>query len=125
MAQVLIDTSVLIGMTRKQQAARDATERVAGMEPVLCDVVIGEILVGARSRKEYDDLYKYLTKTYRVLPFTVEVSERFNALVMSGERLTHGHLSDYLIAAIALAHDAHLLTLNRRDFGRLGGLKLL
>ncbi|MCC6577253.1 MAG: hypothetical protein IT228_07920 [Flavobacteriales bacterium] len=95
------------------------------MEPVLCDGVIGEILAGARSRKEYDDLYKYLTRTYRVIPFTVEVSERFNALVMGGERLTHGHLSDYLIVATALAYDAHLRTLDRRDFGRLSGMKLL
>lgn len=125
MAQVLIDSSVLIGMTRRQQSAWDAMERSQGHDAVLCDVVIGEVLAGSRSRKEYDELYKYLTKTYHKLPFTLEVSERFIELVAGEERLLHGKLSDFLIAATALAHNALLLTLNRKDFEKLKGVKLL
>ena len=125
MATVLIDASILIGRTRGQQSARDAIARLDGHVPVLCDVVLGEVLVGARSRKEYDELYKYLTKTYQKLPFTMEVSERFAELLTGEERLLHGKLSDFLIAATALAHNALLLTLNRKDFEKLKGVRLL
>jgi len=125
MATILIDSSVLIGRARGQEAARDAIAKLAGHTPVLCDIVLGEVLIGSRNRKEYDELHNYLRKTYGKLPFTVEVSERFQELLTGKERLLHGHLSDHLIAATAIAHNTPLLTLNKKDFAKLEGLKLL
>jgi predicted nucleic acid-binding protein len=125
MATVLIDTSVIIGLARKEPAALDALARLEGHEPVICDLVLAEVVAGARNRKEGEHWFAHLSSNYHVLPFTIEVSSHFRELTKGAWRHRGAHISDHLIAATAMAHDCALLTLNRKDFEPIKGLKLV
>ncbi len=125
MAAVLIDTSVLVGMARREDAARKALARLEGAEPVICDVVLAEMIAGARDRAEAERWYDHLLAHYHVLPFTMEVSLLFRDLVRSAWQHRGAHISDHLIAATAMAHGCPVLTLNRKDFERIKGLDLV
>ncbi len=125
MAAALIDTSILVGMARKEEVARKALERLDGDEAVICDIVLAEMVSGARNRDEAERWYEALVANYHLLPFTMEVSLIIRDLVRAAWQHRGAHLSDHLIAATAIAHDCPLLTLNRKDFERIKGLKLL
>ncbi len=125
MEAVLIDTRVIIGRMRKQAAAFEAFARIEGATPVLCDMVVAEVLDGARNKTEHERLWSELHAAFHVLPFTVEVSQMFRKLSGQYELMRHGRFGDLLIAATALAHGCALLTLNKKDFARITGLKLL
>lgn len=56
-----------------------------------------------------------------VVPFDESAAAQYRALV--AERL-HVGTQDLRIAAIALSRDATLVTSNRRDFGRIPGLRI-
>ena len=60
-------------------------------------------------------------RTFQILSFDAEVEQRYAALV--ARRLGVG-AQDLKIAAIALSHDAVLVTRNRRDFNRVIELSL-
>ena len=125
MAAVLIDSSVIIGLARKDKAALDALERIEGGEPVVCDVVLAEVVAGGRNREEAERWFTHLATHYHVLPFTMEVSQHFRELTRQAWKHRGAHISDHLIAATAMAHGCALLTLNRKDFEGIKGLKLL
>ncbi|MBL0127803.1 MAG: type II toxin-antitoxin system VapC family toxin [Flavobacteriales bacterium] len=124
METVLIDTSILIGRMRREPAAFLASDRVHGASFVICDVVLAEILAGARNRTEYERHHAELTSNFHILPFTMEVSQRFREILKHFAPEHHVHLADHLIAATAMAHDLPLLTLNKKHFTPLKGLKL-
>lgn len=124
METVLIDSSVVIGRMRRQPAAQQAYERLQGAVPVLCDVVVAEVLDGARNKAEHERLYTDLHGSFHVLPFTMEVSQVFRELLRRHDLLRGGKFGDLLIAATAMAHGCPLLTLNRKDFEQINGLKL-
>ena len=124
MEPVLIDTSILIGRMRREQAAFAASDRLEGRPFVICDVVMAEILAGARNRSEFQRHHAHMVGNFHILPFTMEVSRYFRD-IMSAVMPQHGvHLADHLIAATALAHDVPLLTLNTKHFKGIRGLKL-
>jgi predicted nucleic acid-binding protein len=54
----------------------------------------------------------------------MEVSLRFRDILDHLESGRDVHFADHLIAAIAMAHDVPLLTLNRKHFAAIKGLKL-
>ncbi len=124
METVLIDTSILIGRMCREPAAFAASVRADGSSLVLCDVVLAEILAGARNKAEYDRHHKELTANFHILPFTMEVSQRFREILQHIAPEHHVHLADHLIAATAMAHDVPLLTLNKKHFTPIKGLKL-
>lgn len=124
METVLIDTSILIGRMRRDPAAFRASEAVAGSNLVVCDVVLAEILAGARNKAEFARHHAELTGNFHVLPFTMEVSKHFREIIATIAPQHHVHLADHLIAATAMAHDVPLLTLNTKHFKGIKGLKL-
>lgn len=125
MEAILIDTSVLIGLTRGEPAADVALKRIAGSQQVLCDVVLSERLDGARNEAEHDRMFAYFNRTFQILPFTMEVSPKFREIVRTSGKDRGSHLGDHLIAATAMAHDVPLLTLNKKHFTPIKGLKLV
>ena len=124
MEAVLIDTSIIIGLTRNEKAADEALARIAGAQQLICDVVLSEVLDGARNEAEHDRMFAYFTRTFQILPFTMEVSLKFRSIVEASGKDRGAHLGDHLIAAIALAHAVPLLTLNKKHFTPIKGLKL-
>ena len=87
-------------------------------------MVLAEILAGARNKAEFTKHHAELTGNFHVLPFTMEVSLRFREILAHIAPQHEVHLADHLIAATAMAHDVPLLTLNRKHFSALKGLKL-
>lgn len=124
METVLIDSSVLIGRMRKQVAAYEAYERLQGSTPVLCDMVVAEVLDGSRNKAEHERLWNELHGSFHVLPFSNEVSRIFRDLSRQYDLMRDGRFADLLIAATAMAHGSALLTLNQKDFKRIKGLVL-
>ncbi len=125
MEAVLIDTSVLIGRFRREPRSMAALERVEGSGFVLCDAIIAEVLAGTRNKAEYAATKDELFSKFHVLPFTMEVSKCFRKIL---DELASGkdvHFADQLIAATALAHDVPVLTLNKKHFTGIKGLKLV
>jgi predicted nucleic acid-binding protein len=125
MEAVLIDTSILIGRMRTQSAAFEAYDRLQGATPVLCDMVVAEVLDGARNKAEHERIWSDLHGGFHVLPFTMEVSLLFRELSRQHDLMRGGRFGDLLIAATAMAHGCALLTLNRKDFEGIKGLKLV
>ncbi len=124
METVLIDTSILIGRMRREQAAFTASGRAQGATLAICDVVLAEILAGARNRSEFERHHAELTSNFHILPFTMEVSQRFREIIKHIAPEHHLHLADHLIAATAMAHNVPLLTLNKKHFLPIKGLRL-
>lgn len=124
METVLIDTSILVGLARNEAAADAALARVDDALQVICDVVLSEMLDGARNEAEHDRFFTYFNKSFEILPLTMEVSLRFREILRSTGKDRGKHLADYLIAATAIAHGVPLLTLNTKHFKGIKGLQL-
>ena len=92
---------------------------------MICDVVLAEILAGARNKAEFARHHAELTANFHILPFTMEVSLKFRDIIAHIAPQHDVHLADHLIAAIAMAHGVPLLTLNKKHFSKIKGLDLL
>ncbi|HMU13634.1 MAG TPA: PIN domain-containing protein [Flavobacteriales bacterium] len=124
MEAVLIDTSVLIGRFRRESRAMAAMERIVGAQFCLCDAIIAEVLAGTRNKAEFALTKRELFEQFHLLPLTMEVSQRFRSILDGLELGRDIHFADQLIAATAMAHDVPLLTLNKKHFTPIKGLKL-
>lgn len=72
-----------------------------------------ELLV--RSEKQFEEI--------EIIPVTVAAADHFERIRASRKRKKGTH-ADLLIACIALAHDATLVTRNTKDFTGIPGLKV-
>ncbi len=125
MEKILIDTSVFIGMARKQPVAEEAMARTRGAEVLFCDIVLAEILVGAKNQEEYRRTLAHITRAYRILDITPQACVLFREILATKGANDGVHVSDFMIAATAMAHGCPLLTLNRKHFERIKGLVLV
>lgn len=124
MEKVLIDSSIFIGIARKEHRASEAMARIGDAEVMFCDIVLAEVLAGSRNHEEYKRTLVHITRSYPILPITPETCDRFRELLAAKGPGDGVHISDFLIAATALSHDCALLTLNKRHFEKVRGLRL-
>jgi tRNA(fMet)-specific endonuclease VapC len=121
----IADTDVLIDFLAgvEPAAGRIAQELGRG---ALCTTAISrfELLSGARSQRQ-ETAIRELLAALPALALDEKAADRAadvrRALERSGASIG---MADSLIAGIALAHGAALLTRNRRSFERLAGLRL-
>jgi predicted nucleic acid-binding protein len=121
---ILVDTDVLIWVTRKDPQACAFLDSFDN-DPMLSDVTYMELIQGAKNKREAQAIDKAL-KTMEVLrlPITTHISEQAVSLV---RRYFHSHsmqLADALIAATALEHGLVLATGNLKHFEIVEGLQL-
>jgi predicted nucleic acid-binding protein len=112
MAEVLVDTDVLVDHLRGHRAF------IAGKDRVHYSVLTRAELFAGRN---VDDA----VVTTLLAPFTEVGVDR--AIAERGGRLRRAEsisLADAIIAATAMEHGLTLLTGNGRDFGRITGLKV-
>jgi len=125
----LLDTNVCIHLlNEKQSRVSQNFKQHNPADIVLCSVVKAELLYGARRSQRIEanlQLLKAFFAPLQSLPFDDECAEHFGQI--HSDLLTQGKPigpNDTLIAAIARAYDATLITHNTAEFSRVAGLRI-
>ncbi|MBI2935391.1 MAG: PIN domain-containing protein [Chloroflexi bacterium] len=122
---VIIDTLVWVQTLRAGASAeqREVDKLLAQGEVVMVGAILAEVLQGARSQREFEDLRGRLT----ALPYVAETKETWTMVGAFSYQLRQQGatlvLVDLLIAALALEGDHRLYTLDDH-FQRVPGLRL-
>lgn len=125
----LLDTNVWIGVLRgRQPRLAQRIKRSPPSDIILCSVVKGELLHGARRSANPPSniaLVEALLIQHKSLPFDDAAAEKYGEIRASLESngMTIG-ANDYLIASIALASNSILVTNNTSEFARVHGLTI-
>lgn len=117
--QFINGTSSVVKSNFKQHAASDL---------VLCSVVKAELLFGARKSQRVESnllILERFFKAFKSLSFDDRCAEEYGQIraVLKAQGEIIGP-NDLMIAAIARAHDAVLVTNNTGEFSRVAGLRL-
>ena len=133
----LLDSDILTlafhrkpGVAEKVTAARDSGElqlpaivRLEALRGRIDAVLkVGRGADGLKMTERLAETEQYLG-TFRIVDFEERAAAHFDRL-LGLKSLRNKGRSDLLIACIALAHDATLVTRNTKDFAPIPGLKL-
>ncbi|MCK6531562.1 MAG: type II toxin-antitoxin system VapC family toxin [Polyangiaceae bacterium] len=126
---LLLDTNICIGFLNQKDAKLKARiQRTAPGELRLCSVVKAELLFGARNGSRAPENLRRLDrffKAFESLPFDDDAAHEYGLLRTELRRAGKPiGANDMLIAAIALAHRATLVTRDDDDFLRVPGLRV-
>ncbi len=118
----LIDSNVLIDVSRGSAAAIQYVDGL--VEPwVVSRATALELIVGARDKRDLAVIDGFLS-LYSVVPLSDSIGTRAYGLLKAYAK-SHGlHVFDSLIAATAIEYDLTLVTLNRKHYQMIDGLKL-
>jgi len=118
----LIDSDVLIDISRGKQAAREYVDALTEGWAI-SQVSALELIVGARDQKELASIDAFLS-AYVIVPLRDSTGKRTYELLKLYAK-PHGlHVFDSLVAATAIEEGFTLVTRNRRHFGVIKGLSL-
>lgn len=105
-------------------------------EQAITAITIGELSVGPLVAADVDERSRRQARLQVVeaqfaaatLPYDAAAARIFGRIMATAlleRRGSHARTSDYQIAAIAIAHDLPLYTINTRDFAAVPGLHLI
>jgi tRNA(fMet)-specific endonuclease VapC len=124
---ILLDTNVVVAFLNGEGSVlkriKDEIDRIA-----LSPLVIAELDYGAKvshkAKENLEKLYRFVD-IVQVVPFDIECAKVFGTIKSRLRSLGKptGEV-DALIAATALAHEATLVTANKRHFENIEGLKV-
>lgn len=125
----LLDTNVCIHLiNEKHPLILQHLKQHSPADIAICSVVKAELLYGARRSQRMEanlQLLKNFFAPLRSLAFDDECAEHYGQI--HADLLTQGTPigpNDTLIAAIARAHNATLITHNTSEFKRVAGLRI-
>lgn len=125
----LLDTNVCIHLlNKKHDVILQHLRQHSPADIALCSVVKAELLYGARRSQRPEanlQLLKAFFAPLQSLPFDDDCAEHYGQI--HADLLTLGKPigpNDTLIASIARAHDATLVTHNTHEFSRVAALRL-
>jgi tRNA(fMet)-specific endonuclease VapC len=125
----LLDTNICIAfLNGSEPAIRDRLLALPASEVYLCSVVKAELLYGARHGYRVEENLRTLEhffEPFSSLPFDDEGAARYG--VVRSQLRREGRpigANDLLIASIAIANDAVLVTRNDAEFRRVEGLQV-
>lgn len=123
MASILIDSDVLVWLTRGYPAAAKRLDAIAHWR--ISTVTYIELAQGCRDKAELARLKQGLSaRSTEIIPITPAISQRA-ALLIDEFALSHGlRLADALIGATAIEHQLTLLTGNTTHFAPIAGLNI-
>ena len=121
MMAFLLDTCVLIDLSRGNDAATRAVARLADI-PRVCVVSIMELYAGVRSQRE-EVAIDAMLGTFRSVPVEPEVYRGAGSLLRNFRASHSLEIGDALIAATAEHHGLKLVTLNVKHFPMFKRLK--
>lgn len=115
MRQILLDTNALIALSDPSDVLFQATEQAirAGAGACTCSVAWHEYFRGPLLDEDRDRALRVIES--RILPLERSNAE-FAAKLFNQTGRRRGSTADCLIAAVAVGHDAELLTRNLSDF---------
>lgn len=125
----LLDTNTCIQFINGTSlAVKDNFKKHAAGDIVLCSVVKAELFFGARKSQRVEEnllTFERFFKAFKSLPFDDRCAEEYGQIraVLKAQGNLIGP-NDLMIAAIARAHDAVLITNNMGEFSRVAGLRL-
>lgn len=123
--KLLIDSDVLIELTRNHQKALDVlTEYQRHYRLCVSSITRYELLIGSRNKQELRDLLQLLD-TFETLPLNEAIAYCAERLLLAYNLSHNLQLADSLIASTALIHQIELLSRNKKDFAYIKELKLL
>jgi predicted nucleic acid-binding protein len=123
----LVDTSVLIALFRKNEAAKAALDTLASNNVYICDITFLEILAGCLTaeKREYAlnllEVYGLLKNNDEVSDKSIQLMKRY-CIQRSNQPMLR--LADCIIAAFALYHKMEVLTFNKKDFDFIQGIAM-
>lgn len=125
----LLDTDICIHLLNAREP--ELIARLGRHEPPdigICSIVRAELLWGARNSQRQDEnlaRVRAFAAPFQSLPFDDLCAEHYGfiraSLAAEGQPIGP---NDTLIAAIARAHEAVLVTRNVREFSRVSGLEI-
>jgi predicted nucleic acid-binding protein len=123
MASYLIDSSILIDLSRKYAPAKKWIDQFEIDDLVISFVSVAELLSGCRNKREQERVEADLVD-YPILWATQEA--QLQAMALLGQfQLSHGiGFLDCMIAATALTNGLALATANYKHFQMIPGLKV-
>ena len=124
---ILLDTNIVVAFLNGHDGiARRIADRL--LEVAIPSLVAAELYYGARASIRVDENVGKLDQLCHTLPlvsFDLSAARRFG--ILKAELRKRGRPTgeiDAWIAAIALAHEATLVTHNTRDFQNISGLRV-
>jgi len=122
---MVIDTSIFIDHLRARDKKKSKLFLIPDSEPIfLTSVTMYELLMGATDENKLKDI-RMLTEEIPVLPFDESVSRKaaeiYHELRLENKMI---EFRDIFIAATCLVFELPLITLNKKHFERIKGLKL-
>lgn len=124
----LLDTSTVILLGRLEDPA------VLPPEPVISTVTLAELSVGPlvagneRTRAARQAHLQQAERDFDPLPFDAAAARAFGQVaadLRAAGRTHRARAYDALIAAVAVAHDLPVVTVNPDDFAGIGGLDVI
>jgi predicted nucleic acid-binding protein len=118
----LIDSDVLIDISRGKEAAR---EYIDGLTEgwAVSQISALELIVGARDNRDLASIDTFLS-AYVIVPLRDSTGKRAYELVKLYAKRHGLHVFDSLVAATAIEEGFTLVTRNRRHFDFIEGLSL-
>jgi predicted nucleic acid-binding protein len=118
----LVDTDVLIDVSRNNEAAIDFLDQLADSWSMSIITAL-ELIVGARNKKEVSQIDQ-LVAVYSAIPLSAEIGNSSYGLLRHFAK-SHGlRVFDSLIAATAIEENLTLVTKNKKHFQMISSLKL-
>lgn len=125
MRGMLLDTTLLIDLSRGNEQAADFIEQQKKQIPLLAVSIVSamELVVGCRNKQEVK-LAQQLIAEFSLIPLSAAISNQAYQWLITYSK-SHGLLiPDALIGATALVEELELVTDNIKDFKMLAGLQL-
>ena len=124
-AQLLVDTDILIDVSREIQEAIDCLSQIEQQGSIAISCITQmELIIGCRNKKELETLDDFLAE-FEIISVDTAISDTAVKLLQE-YRLSHGLLiADALIAATAISGNASLISKNQRDYRFIKELTLL
>jgi tRNA(fMet)-specific endonuclease VapC len=123
---VLIDTSAIIDHLRKKNKKKSSLYKIIDKYDLFISAItLYELFAGAINEQKRKDIYDFLILA-ELLPFTGETAERAGSIYLSPRNKNEIiDVIDILIGATALTHNLPIITLNKKHFERIEGLRIL
>jgi len=121
---MLIDTCIVIEVYRNNLSIIERLKSIGQSELSISDITCAELYFGARNKKELTAIARDIKKL-EVIHIDSTVSKKAVELI-SKYALSHKlAIPDALIAATSICSGLPLLTLNKKDFVFIQGIKLI